>query len=262
MIYRKILVFFIVFLAVTWPDSLFSKAGNNFSEFSLINQEQDTDVVTIVAFGNSITATRKTVNKVFAQRLPVLLKERGIKANVINSGIGGSHTGRRTDHDLFKIRHALDRFEPDVLAHNPDIVIIGFGTNDAHIDSKERNGKSRIPLDKYKANLEYMINRLLKQNSKVILMAPNILGANYGEIQNDRLIKYVKVVRRLARKYNLGLADNYRLFVNFEKSTGESFDTLMLDGVHPNDRGHELIADQLVNEIILTKKNEYVSKKN
>src|SRR5690606_39436359 len=81
------------------------------------------DSVLIVAFGNSITAVRNTVDQVFAQRLPGLLAREGVKASVINSGIGGSHTGRRADHDLFKIRHGMDRFQSDVLDHQPDLVI-------------------------------------------------------------------------------------------------------------------------------------------
>lgn len=216
----------------------------------VVEHQNDTDIVTIVAFGNSITAKRKTINKVFAQRLPGLLLENGIKIHVINSGVGGSHTGRQSDHNLFKIKHALDRFDTDVLAYKPDLVIIGFGTNDAHIDSKVRGGKSRISLDKYKDNLEYMIKRLLEQNSGIILITPNILGTKFGNYQNNRLIQYVKVVRHLARKYKLGLVDNYKLFVKFQRRSGESYDSLMLDGMHPNDRGHELIAGELVKEVL------------
>ena len=53
----------------------------------------------IVTFGNSITATRNTVDQVFAQRLPKLLRDKGICTQIINSGVGGSHTGRLIDND-------------------------------------------------------------------------------------------------------------------------------------------------------------------
>ena len=55
----------------------------------------------------------------------------------------------------------MDRFKSDVLDYNPDIVIIGFGTNDAHIDNDHSYGPSRIPLTKYRDNLEFMIQELL-----------------------------------------------------------------------------------------------------
>lgn len=206
--------------------------------------------LTIVAFGNSITATRKTVNQVFAQRLPQLLAQKGVSASVINAGIPGSHTGRETDHNLFKIRHALDRFESDVLARHPDLVTIGFGINDAHIDSKVADGPSRIPLEKYRQNLSFMIESLQKQGSKVLLIVPNPLGSKYPDFQNERLAEYIGVVREFARKYRTGLVDNNRAFRDFQNRTGVSFDSLMLDGVHPNDKGHELIAGNLADEIV------------
>ena len=214
------------------------------------NTSEKSDFLTIVAFGNSITAERKTVDSVFAQRLPALLSANGLSVKVINSGIGGSHTGRRVDHDLFKIRHGMDRFQSDVLDYQPDLVIIGFGTNESYIDSKTPNGKSRIPLEDYQANLEHFITNIKANGAEVVLIAPNILGARYGDFQNKRLLKYVKVVRKLSRKYNTGLVDNYKLFQKYAKQNGISYDDLMLDGCHPNDRGHKLIAAHLVDEIL------------
>jgi lysophospholipase L1-like esterase len=95
-----------------------------------------------------------------------------------------------------------------------------------------------------------MINQLLERNIKVILIAPNILGEEFGKFQNDRLLRYVKIVRNLSRKLKVGLVDNYQLFVDFQKGTGKSYESLLLDGMHPNDQGQELIADRLATEIL------------
>ena len=211
---------------------------------------EDTLRIKIVTFGNSITATRKTVDQVFAQRIPELLREKGIVAEVINSGIPGSHTGSVKDHNLFKIKHARDRFETDVLAHHPDLVTIGFGTNDAHIDSKVEGGPSRIPVSKFEENLVFMIDALRANNIKIILITPNILGRKYDEFQNDRLKKYVRVMRKLARKHKLGLVDNFKTFSAYRKQGQEKLEALLLDGVHPNDQGHEIIAGELLTQIL------------
>lgn len=213
------------------------------------NEDLSEDSLTIVAFGNSITATRKTIKQVFAQRLPGLLAELNIHARVINAGVPGSHTGRINDHDLFKIEHGLDRLESAVLAHQPDITIIGFGTNDAHIDSDLANGPSRIPLKQYRRNLTFMIKQLNEIGSKIILIAPNPLGEKYPDFQNERLKKYVETVTKLSGKFKTGLVDNYQLFQNYELNTNKKIDNLMLDSVHPNDQGHRLIARELVREI-------------
>lgn len=213
-------------------------------------KSENTNSLVIVAFGNSITATRKTVKQVFAQRLPVLLAEEGINANVINAGIPGSHTGYLSDNHVHKVRHALDRFESDVLSHNPDLVIIGFGTNDAHIDSNKPDGPSRIPLDDYQDNLTYIIQTLQDKSIRVVLIAPSPLGEKYESFQNDRLLQYVRVVRGLAEKYKTGLVDNFKIFSEYPADTGEPLDSLLLDGAHPNDKGHKIIADSLAKEIV------------
>ncbi|MEX2233493.1 MAG: exo-alpha-sialidase [Cyclobacteriaceae bacterium] len=208
------------------------------------------DSLVIVAFGNSITATRKTINQVFAQRLPGLLAEKEVYAKVINSGVGGSHTGRLSDNNLHKVRHASDRFESDVLSHQPDAVIISFGTNDSFIDSRKASGQSRISLKDYEKNLTHFIETLQNRKIRVILIAPGPFVKEYEGFQNERLLQYIQVVRKLAKKYRTGLVDNSNEFNKYTADTGESVDALMLDASHPNDKGHKIIADNLVKEIV------------
>lgn len=208
---------------------------------------QKRKTIRMVAFGDSITATRKGVDQVFAQRLPDLLRKKFI-LEVSNAGVGSSHSGTIHDNAVAKVRHARDRFEEEVLAYNPDLVTIGFGTNDAYIDSKTPDGASRLTLDQYRNNLVYMITELQKRKIKVILIAPNPLSDPRPEFQNQRLFQYVKVVRALAKEYRTGLADNYRLFMNYGRKHGD-YARLLLDGVHPNDEGHRLIADNLAKQM-------------
>ncbi len=95
-----------------------------------------------------------------------------------------------------------------------------------------------------------MIFELQKQGATVILIAPNALGQKPGKLQNDRLSQYVQVIRDLSRKYQTGLVDNFQMFCDYHNLSGQDMDDLMLDGTHPNDKGHEMIADQLVKEIM------------
>jgi len=82
--------------------------------------QHETKKFTIVAFGDSITAPRKNI-VVYSD---LLRKEfAGKNVDVINAGIGGNTTA-----------HALARFEKDVLARDPDLVIMQFGNNDSSID--------------------------------------------------------------------------------------------------------------------------------
>ncbi len=204
----------------------------------------------IVAFGNSITAERKTIQRVFAQRLPDLLSEKGIHAGVINSGVGGSHTGRRADNKpTAGMAHALDRFQAQVLDHSPDLVIIGFGANDAYIDTRKEGDPSRIPLDKFRNNISFMIETLQARGTRVILMATNGYRPGDQDFLHDRLMEYVAEVKKLAKRYKTGFVNNQATFEHFHNTSGQSAAVLFEDHLHPNDEGQRLIAESLTTEI-------------
>ncbi len=204
----------------------------------------------IVAFGNSITAERKTVQRVFAQRLPDLLKEKGIHAVVINSGVGGSHSGRKIDNKpTARTAHAQDRFQSQVLDHNPDLVIMGFGANDAYIDTKKEGDPSRIPLDKFRNNMSFMIETLQARGIRVILMGTNGYRPGDQDYLHDRLLQYVAEAEKLSKRYKTGFVNNQATFEHFHNTSGRSAAVLFEDHLHPNDEGHRLIAASLASEI-------------
>ncbi|MFP6583006.1 MAG: GDSL-type esterase/lipase family protein [Candidatus Hydrogenedentota bacterium] len=203
---------------------------------------------TIVAFGDSTTALRDTINEVYADRLPDLLKARGINATVINSAVGGSHTGRYNDNKLFRAEHARDRFESAVIAHDPDTVIIQFGWNDSWIDLNREGAASRISVKNYRRNLGYMIYTLQETDTNVILMTPNRPRSSVEDWRIERTELYVDVVRELALKYDVPLVDVWN---EYEKM-GADADALLLDRLHPNDEGHRIVAELLCKQIAAT----------
>lgn len=206
--------------------------------------------VRIVAFGNSITAERKNIKKVFAQRLPELLKNVGIEAEIINSGVGGSHTGRAIDNkSTAKLKHAQERFQSQVLDKNPDLVIIGFGANDAYIDSKKEGDPSRIPLEKFRNNLSFMIETLHARGVKVILMGTNGYRQENQDFLHERLLLYVAEAESLSKKYRTGFVNNQKTFETYQNQPGHASADLFQDHLHPNDAGQQLIAESLTKEI-------------
>lgn len=210
---------------------------------------QNTKEMIIVTFGNSTTAPRATIEKVYAVRLHELLTAAGIRNNVINSGVGSSHTGSIKDNDFAKVEHAMDRFDKSVLSHQPDLVTINFGLNDAWQDDGV-NGTSRIPLQDYRRNLSYFIDQIQGQGGKVILLPPNPIGAKFEKSRYQLVERYMKTVKKLAKEKKVPFLDTWKLFYKDVKGDPKGIDALMLDGIHPGDRGHELIADALSKMII------------
>jgi len=201
----------------------------------------------IVAFGDSTTATRSTIEAVYTQRLPYLLDGIGIKNIVINAGVGGSHTGFLTDNSRHNVQHARDRFSYAVLGKSPDLVIISFGINDSWID--EGQTESRISLEKYEQKLRYMIDELTQKEVDIILLTPNAFGNRYESWRYERTHSYAEKVRTIASELNIILIDQWKMFEEYGAIDGQKIDDLLIDGMHPNDKWHLQLAEMLAVEI-------------
>ncbi len=206
---------------------------------------QSTRELLIVTFGNSTTAPRKGIEKVYAIRIHEQLAESGIPNRVINSGIGGSHSGSLKDNSFTKIEHGMDRFEKAVLSHHADWVTFNFGLNDAYQD-KGIGTTSRIPVDKYIENLNYFIAQVKKDNSKVIVFTPNPVGSRLDRFRYERLMEYRNAAKYVAKTNKVYFIDSWKLFYKHTRKDPKSIDSLLPDGTHPNDAGHQLIADAIV----------------
>ena len=196
----------------------------------------------IIAFGDSTTARRGPLN-VYEKRLA----KAESRDWVLNAGIGGHNT-----------KNARDRFERDVLSKNPDTAIIQFGINDAAVDvwKNPPATKPRVSIGQYEQNLRFFVQRLKARETDVVLMTPNPIRwtpklkrlygmAPYqpddGDGFNVVLRDYAGVVRKVAREADVSLVDVYRLF-----DQSSDVDALLLDGMHPNDEGHRIIAEQIL----------------
>jgi lysophospholipase L1-like esterase len=212
------------------------------------------DWTKIVAFGDSTTAPRGDL-PTYADLLQKELPGKGVDAWVLNAGVGGNST-----------EDARKRFERDVLDHKPQVAIIQFGVNDSAIDVwKDPPATApRVALARYRENLEYFVDMLQKQTARVILMTPNPLRwtdktkAMYGKPPykpddptgfNVLLLGYAEAVRQVAREKQVGLIDLYARYEVYDEQEGQSMDDLLLDGMHPNERGHRLAADLLLAQI-------------
>ncbi|MCA9062914.1 MAG: hypothetical protein KDA96_07640, partial [Planctomycetaceae bacterium] len=194
--------------------------------------------------------------KVYCDLLDTALNRRSIPVRVINSGVGGDHT-----------QTARERFESDVLANHPDIVIIQFGINDSAIDvwKTPSANKPRVSLKDYEENLRYFIAELRKRNTQVVLMTPNPLRWTpklremYGKPPylpdkedgfNIQLEEYAEAVREIAKSEDVPLVDVALAFASWGAMDGKSVNDLLLDGIHPNEQGHRLIASGLTELIV------------
>ncbi len=205
----------------------------------------------IVMFGDSTTAARPgAIKKVYSVQVEESLQGIDSSLAVYNAGIGGNTT-----------RDARKRFERDVLRHQPRVVVMQFGINDSAVDLwKEPPATTpRVPLEEYLENLRSMVAAAQHQKATVILMTTNpirwtpALKARYGKPPYDAaaddgfealyLAGYNEALRKLAAELKVRLVDIRAAYPAFAAKHGTTIDGLLLDGMHPNDLGHQLVGE-------------------
>jgi lysophospholipase L1-like esterase len=219
--------------------------------------------VRIVTFGDSTTATARDwapeIKEVYSDCLPAALVPHGIRAVVINSGIGDTTT-----------RQAVARLDRDVRRHHPNLVVVQFGINDSWIDVDEGKIKPRLTRAEFRRNLTVIARRLNQDGTQVILMTPNPMrwrdpfyikafAQHPGllDVRADRgidllLDQYAQDVRDVAKSESLPLVDVSDAFERYAKTPGQTIDDILLagDGIHPNQAGQRLVCQLLTTQIV------------
>ncbi|MGM0485509.1 MAG: SGNH/GDSL hydrolase family protein [Planctomycetota bacterium] len=226
-----------------------AKSGD--PETSDIRSAHTMDSVRIVALGDSITngtglagvKEAETFREITRRELAKKLEKR---VEVFNAGVNG---------DIVTL--ALKRLETDVLDRQPDIVTIMFGGNDAGFYRPETNGFAatpRVERQQFRAALGTMVDRLREARITVVLMTCPPMTERYGGMHLEPYRKhginflvqdYARTMRDVANEKQVALIDVYRAFER-KPARLEYFP----DGLHPDARGHRVIADLLVERLV------------
>ncbi|MEX0728155.1 MAG: GDSL-type esterase/lipase family protein [Planctomycetaceae bacterium] len=207
----------------------------------------------VVTLGDSITAGKRagvTAEQTFASLLDDRLQAAGNDAEVINAGIGGE----RTDQ-------AIQRIARDVIAKEPTVVTIMYGTNDSYVDKGKTD--SRISKDEYRAYLTQIVQQLQQAGIQPVLMTEPRWGDNaangIGEDPNIRLEKYLDSCREVAKELNVPLVDHYALWSK-ARENGQVIYDWTTDSCHPNAEGHAVMTAAIF-PVVNTELNEILGKK-
>lgn len=210
--------------------------------------------VVMVAFGDSVTQgytragtiePRTVYHQQVKEKLETLYPL--CTFSVINAGAAGQTA---TD--------ALARLERDVIRYQPDLVIIGFGLNDAVAATGDGSD--------FKHSLTTLIERIKTEtDADLILLTPNFMVsgdnshihpterhylAEFLEVYKaGRLAQVAKTIRDCALGQRLPLADVYAAWQALADE-GTDPHALLANGLnHPNEAGHTLCAELIVDLI-------------
>jgi len=208
----------------------------------------------IYLFGDSICFGQYvSLNNTWAHQLAIKLQEvENSHKNIIvqNPSINGNTT-----------RQGLERLQYDVTSHKPDLVIIQFGMNDCTYWDTD-NGEPRVSKNSFNANLEEIVLKVLSSGTSNCILNTNHLS-NKGMIFNNKInydiknLEYNSEIRNVYKKlnkkgFNIYLCDNEKIWKEFLISNPHILlDHLLLDdGIHLNEKGHDLYKNTLIPIII------------
>ncbi|MGK2860645.1 MAG: SGNH/GDSL hydrolase family protein [Chitinophagaceae bacterium] len=192
----------------------------------------------IIFFGDSITQAGVKKGG-YIDRIKDHLNQKSLqqKYELVGAGIGGNKV-----YDLYL------RMDEDVLAKDPQTVVIYVGINDVWHKTTSGTGTD---LDKYEKFYVALIKKLQAKNIKVALCTPSVIGEKKDNTnpQDKDLNTYSDVIRRLAVTYSCTLIDLRKAFITYEEannSENKESGLLTSDRVHLTDAGNQLVADEMI----------------
>jgi len=189
----------------------------------------------IVFFGDSITQLGADKGG-FIRRIDSMsrLENLNDKYEFIGEGISGNKV-----YDLYF------RMDSDVIAKNPDVVIIYIGVNDVWHKSASGTGTDA---DRFQRFYSGVIKKFRDKNIKLILCTMAVIGERWDNTnqQDGDLNRYANIIRDLAKTNDLPLIDLRKEFLEYSKKNNpenKESGILTRDRVHLNAAGNQFVAE-------------------
>ena len=226
--------------------------------FAMLGNSAQAKPFTIVLFGDSNTSASNWKKQSYDTDATWanLLNDHYQDARVINAGVSGDTT-----------EDARKRFFHDVINKQPALVLIMFGTNDAHLN---RQSEAKVDKKTFEINMTYFIEEIEKNDGKAVLVTclPIIEGngsdgyyyahhpkSHYHRVGGARSWhdSYNDIVRTIAEKEDIPLVDLWKRIVDVADGDDDQrlIDSGMIDpsGYHLTPKGAELLVNEIIKSV-------------
>ena len=241
-----------------------TSAKNNSSVAETEEEKDPTDIgkKTIVFFGDSVTEgyfelvynqeqngitpikdTKAVYHNVLKERISQEYPD--LEVEYINAGISGTASS-----------HGIKRIQTDVIAYNPDIVVVCFGLNDI----------PAMTISEYVSFMEQIFVALKQNEIKIIYMTPNMyntyqhadvgkmhweLAQQLANIQNsNKPDRYYAATIKKAEKHGCIVVDAYSEWKKLSSYGIDVTELLSNHLNHPTREMHKLFADMLYDDVV------------
>ncbi len=183
-------------------------------------RETATEGVTIIAFGDSLTAGfGLPASESYPAQLEAVLKNEELDVRVVNAGVSGETTRGNLERATF------------IREQNPDVVLLGIGGNDA---------LRSLPVADTKANIEATIEILQSGDNPPVVVLLQMQSPLNAGISYKR--EFDAMYPDIADKYNILLLPFLTLEV-FGKP-----ELKLNDGIHLNEAGYAQVIELYLKE--------------
>jgi len=130
----------------------------------------------------------------------------------------------------------LKRFNPELSAREPDIVLIAIGINDGRLD--RFTGKPQVDISTFKSNLEkiYSICKSSAFVKKIIFIGISRVDEKKVNPWKDKVFYYNKTIKEYDSAIQKIAQSHKLLFIPMNDILEDSD---ICDGLHPNEKGHK-----------------------
>ena len=166
-----------------------------------------------------------------------------------NYGIGGTRIAKQqtVTNEVYDLNDFCGRFSK--MDDDADIIVVFGGTNDyGHGDADFGSFEDRTP-DTYCGALHYLMRGLIEKypDKTIVFMTPlhregdSIPNQLHGKTLKD----YVDMMRITAEYYSIPVLDLFAS-AGIQPDIEAHKNTYCPDGLHPNDKGNQVIANRLI----------------
>jgi lysophospholipase L1-like esterase len=200
----------------------------------------------IAFFGDSVTMQGGYI-QLMQKSLKQSANTRQLQVKLFKHGLNGGRVptvlaGKSPWGDLGGTMQSLLKKE------KPTIVVIYLGINDVW------HGKNGTTKTEFEIGLKKMVAMCKAINATTILCTPSVIGEETKNNDLNRTLgEYAEIIRKLADDQSLVLCDLHDAFLKKLKKVNadnQHQGNLTYDGVHMNQQGNALIADQISRAII------------
>lgn len=135
----------------------------------------------------------------------------------------------------------------ELIKDDDDVVICQIGTNNRGDGSVQR-------FDYLASDLQIIYDYCATRNIKFIPMIAPPASQENESIKSQHMEDVAHVITAFAQKHNLEYINNFRNLSEYCELKDIAIDTLLMDGLHPSDKGYELMYRHITRELGLDPK--------